>query len=156
MTAPCSGIVVFNYLEWIQQYPEFGPVTQPQAQSFFNRVTIGGPVDNTPGSPIQDLFERTILLNLAVAHMAFLFGPGPNGGPPRGAVGRVSQATEGSISATLDYSIPSGPLEAWWNQSPFGAEFYASTLRYRTAFYMPSLPRCAPFGVPGFFGRRFR
>jgi hypothetical protein len=145
-----GGVVVFAYTEWIQQYPEFGYITQPQAQSFFNRITIG-PVDNTPASPIRDLFERTVLLNMAVAHMTFLFGPGANG-KPREVVGRISAASQGSVNVTLEYSVPKGPLESWWSQSPYGAEFYASTLKYRTARYFPPPMRTA-FG--SFNRRRF-
>jgi len=154
MTQPCGGVVVFDYAAWVSQYPEFASVSALQAQSFFNRVTIGGMVDNTPSSVIQDTFERTILLNLAVSHMAFLFAPGPDG-KPRGAVGRVSAATEGSVNATLEYSVPATPTEAWWNQSPYGAEYYASTLRYRTATYFPPPRRPILDGsLSPFFRRR--
>lgn len=157
MNQPGCGVVTFNYSEWIAQYPEFSQVAQPQAQSFFNRVTIGGPVDNTPTSIIQDLFERTILLNLAVAHMAFLFAPDSTG-EIRQIVGRISSATEGSVSVQTEYVIPQSDLEAWWNQSPYGAEYYASTSRYRTAVYFPPLRQFAPGGpfAPGYVFGRFR
>lgn len=159
MTGPCGGVVAFNYAEWVVQYPEFSYVSAGQAQSFFNRVTIGGPVDNTPSSPFQDLFERTILLNLATAHMAFLFAPSSSPGQPRQLVGRINNATEGSVSVQTEYMVPSGDaLEAWWNQSPYGAEYYASTQRFRAAFYVPPA-RAGAFGgpfAPGLFFGRFR
>ena len=155
-----GGVVVFNYSQWVIEYPEFTYVSQGQAQAFFNRVTIGGPVDNTPASPIQDIQERTILLNEATAHMAFLFGSGANG-KPRELVGRISSASEGSVSVTSEYTVPKGDLEAWWNQSPYGALFYASTLKYRTGFYVPPTSPPGPtqglggFGRFGHLGRRF-
>ncbi len=153
--SPPAGVVVFDYPEWIIQYPEFAAtVTQPVAQSYFNRLTIGGLVDNTPTSIIQDIPERTILLNLAVAHLADLSGAL---NPARkGVVGRINSAAQGSVSVQLDFDSKGGANAAWWNQTPYGAQFYASTLRYRTAFYAPNpntLPRNGLWsGV--LFGRR--
>ena len=144
MSDPNCGIVVFNYANWLAEYPEFGQVSPTQAQALFNRVTIGGPVDNTASSPMPydptatpPEIERLILLNAAVAHMAYLFGPQADGSAPRGAVGRISSATEGSVTGQFEYKIPVGDLEAWWIQSPYGAYYYAATLKYRTATYFP-------------------
>jgi hypothetical protein len=151
-----GGVVTFNWAEWIVQYPEFGFVTQPQGQSFFNRATLL--VDNTACSPISDLFQRTILLNMATAHIAALFAS-QNGQGPRGVVGRISDSTEGSVSASLEYVAPTTDIAAYWNQTPYGAQYFAATRKYRTGFYAP-----APRGVNGnqgfgFFGfggfRRF-
>lgn len=140
------GVVVFNWADWLLNYPELGWVTQQMGQRFFNRITVGGLVDNTPTSPIQDLFQRIILLNMAVAHVAFLYGG--LDGQPRETVGRISNATEGSVSVSLEYVMPKGPVEAWWNQTPYGAEYYASTLRFRTAFYVPPpVPAGVNFGI---------
>jgi hypothetical protein len=144
---PQCGVVVFDYSEWLNQYPEFAGVTVGQATSYFNRITYGGLVDNTPTSVIQDLFQRTILLNLAVSHMAYLFAPSANNGQARQLVGRISGATEGSVSVQTEYKIPTSDLEAWWNQSPYGSEYYAATSRFRTAFYVPPpYPRSSILG----------
>ena len=130
------GVVTFNFPDWISQYPEFSSVTTGQAQSYFNRATLM--VDNTPSSPIADLFQRTVLLNMATAHFAFLFAP-LNGQAPRASsvVGRLSSASEGSVSAQFGYSTAATDTEAFWNQSEYGAAFWAATLRYRTAVYIP-------------------
>jgi hypothetical protein len=165
MLSTWDGVVVFDYATWIAQYPEFtASVTQPQAQSYFNRLTIGGAIDNTPLSQVQDQFERTILLNLGVSHVAELAGAlNPS---RRELVGRISSATEGSVSVQTEYAVPNGPLGAWWNQTSYGAQYYASTLKYRTAFYAPPLRGAGlngrgPFGSSvglfgrGPFGRRF-
>lgn len=158
MSPPVCGVVVFNYPEFIIQYPQFAPqadgrgMTQPVAQSFFNRVVDGGLVDNTPQSPITDLFQRTILLNLAVAHLAYLGGVlNPS---QANTVGRVASATQGSVSVSLDYDAKGGLGAAFWNQTSYGAQFYMMTLSFRTAFYVPP-PLPLPT-IPGgaFFGRR--
>ncbi len=148
-TAPTVGVVTFVYSDWIQQYPEFAAtVTQTVAQNFFNRLTIGGPIDNTPDSPIQNVDELTILLYLGVAHVAALAGA--LDASRLGTVGRVSAATEGSVNVTLEYVAPKGTLAAWWQQTSYGAQYYASTLKYRTAFYAPApIRRRNRFGCIG-------
>lgn len=149
-----AGIVTFNYVEWQAQYPEFASVTQPQAQSYFNRATLY--CDNTPCSLITDLFQRMVLLNMATAHIASLFAS-VNGQAPRPVVGRVSDATEGTVSTSLAYTEPTSDLQAWWNQTPYGAAFWAATTRYRTGgIYVPP-PRnvgISPFYFGRFFGFR--
>lgn len=138
-SSPC--VVVFNYAEWTAQYPEFAYLTPPQAQGFFNRGTLY--CDNTPCSPITDLFQRAVLLNMVTAHMAFLFAPQPGTTQPRELVGRISQASEGTVSVATVYAEPTSDLQAWFNQSPYGAAFWAATTRYRTGRYYP--PARVPF-----------
>lgn len=133
MTQPC-GVVTFNYAEWLVQYPEFGTVTQPQAQSYFNRGTLL--CDNTPSSPITDLFQRTVLLNMVTAHIAKLFAS-VGGQPPNSLVGRINSATQGSVSVQAAYTEPTSDLQAFFNQTEYGAAFWAATTRYRTGFYVP-------------------
>lgn len=134
-----GGVVTFNWAEWITQYPEFGYVTQPQGQSFFNRATLL--VDNTPTSPICDLFQRTIILNLATAHIAALFAS-QNGQGPRGVVGRINSATQGSVTVQSEYVTPKTNLQAFWSQTQYGADVWAVLQKYQVGFYVPP-----PLGV---------
>lgn len=146
------GVVTFSYPEWLVQYPEFAAVTQPQAQSYFNRATLY--CDNTPCSPICDLFQRTVLLNMATAHMAKLFA-GQNGQPPNTLVGRINSASQGSVSVQAAYTEPTSDLQAFFNQTEYGAAFWAATTKYRTAFYVPPPPGANANQViyPGFTRR---
>lgn len=146
-----GGVVTFNFTDWVAQYPEFGYVTAPQAQGFFNRSTLL--VDNTPTSPITDLFQRTVLLNMATAHVAALFSA-QNGQASRGLVGRISNATQGSVSVQAAYTEPTSDLAAYWNQTAYGAQYYAATLKYRTGFFVP--PPRGINGNPGFGAFNFR
>lgn len=140
-----SGVVVFNYAGWLVQYPEFSSVQPQQAQNYFNRATML--CDNTPTSPIQNLFQRTIMLNAATAHFTALFAS-LNGQPPRQIVGRINNAAEGSVSVGLEYAQPQTDTQAFWNQTEYGAAFWAMSLPFRTGFFVPPL-NC---GVPGFNG----
>ena len=143
------GVVQFSYPDWIAAYPEFAQVGQPQAQQFFNRACLY--CDNTPPSPIQNLFERTILLNMVTAHVAFLFAS-LNGQAPRELVGRIGNATEGSVSVGTVYTNPTTDLQAWFSQSSYGAAYWAATLKYRTAFYLPPPVPVGFNGRAGVFG----
>ena len=141
----CGGVVTFDWASWLAQFPEFGYVTQPQAQGYFNRATLL--VDNTPTSPIQDLTERTTFLNLATAHIAAL-NSSANGQGPRGVVGRISDASEGSVSVRAEYAAAKTDSQAFWNQTSYGAEYWVATLKYRQGRFIP--PLRGVNGNPGF------
>lgn len=132
-----AGVVVFNYPAWLVAYPEFGNVQMGQAQEFFNRITAGGLCDNTPTSPIVNLFTRTILLNAAVAHFAYLFTPQADGNIR--PVGRISSAAEGSVNVSLDSIVPQTDTEAFWSQTNYGAYFWVASLPYRSFKYYPGV-----------------
>lgn len=158
MSPPVTcGVVVFDYPGFVAQFPMLAnSVTQPVAQSLFDMITTGGIVDNTPTSIIRDIVQRATLLNMAVAHVAVLSGY-VNASQGQ-TVGRVSAATQGSVSVTLDYQQKGGATQAWWNQTPYGAMYYMATLTFRTAFWNPA--PVARFGamIPGgaaFYPRRF-
>lgn len=145
---PPLGVVVFDYPAWLQAYPEFGNVLMGQAQQFFNRATLL--CDNTPASPITNLFTRRLLLNAATAHFAYLFTPDAAGNIR--PVGRLSAATEGSVNLSLEYVTPSSATEAFWNQTQYGAYFWAASPPYRSFRYAPG--PLSPAGIGYFPGQR--
>lgn len=137
------AVAVFNYAVWAARFPELAAtVDQATATAYFAEATFL--LDNTDCSIVQDVGQRLVLLNLITAHIAYLASPAR-----AGAVGRISDATQGSVSTSLDYGDVS-KSEAYWVQSPYGAQYWAMTVRYRTMQYRPG-PR--PFlGVPRGFG----
>ena len=70
------------------------------------------------------------LMNLLVAHLAFLSLR------DAGAVGHVSDASEGSVSASFEYPS-AGTTVAWYGQSQYGAQFWRMMAPYRTGGYVP-------------------
>jgi hypothetical protein len=151
MSFPCAPNpappVTFNYLAWVAQYPELGGVGQTQAQSYANQAMLMIPLDQ-----IADPAQQTIILNAATAHFAKIFETF-GGQSPSGLVGRVGNATEGSVSVGTVYTTPTSDTQAFWSQTPYGAFVWVATLRYRMGgLYVP--PPCAP-GFPGWpFGLR--
>lgn len=143
------GVASFDYATWVATYPEFSTVTQAQATAQFNVATLF--LNNTDTSPVTDLAVRSTLLNMVTAHLVKLFVP-INGVAPSGLVGRVSSATEGSVTVSTDYAKANTYNEAWWNQTPYGAQYWAATVAYRSMRYVPGP---MPYRGPGLYvGRR--
>ena len=124
-------VAVFNYGAWVARYPEFAAkVTQPLAEAYFGEATLY--LDNTDASIVPadavTYQPRLSLLNMLVAHIAALNAP--NNGR-EGLVGRISSATQGSVSVSTDNGAQPGTA-AWFQQTQYGASYWQATARYRT------------------------
>ena len=131
------GVVVFNYAEWALQFPALATQVSPElAQLYFDR-RCPFYLDNTDGSVVTDVNQRSALLDLLVAHIAMVSGASP--AAAQGVVGRISSVTEGSV--TIKAESPTGnsasALAAWFGQTGPGAQFWAMTAPYRTFQYVP-------------------
>lgn len=146
------AVAVFNYAQWAAMFPELaGSVNEALATSFFS--VAGLLLDNTDCSPVQDVAARLTMLNYATAHLASLagypLGPGQTIPTPREMVGRVSSATEGTVSVSSDYG-PMRENQAWWLQTQYGATFWNLTRWLRTMRYVPAAPRYFGPGIARF------
>lgn len=126
------GIVVFDPAAFILAYPSFSLVPASALTNNFNAATLM--LNNSAASIVRDEPTRAMLLNLLTAHITALLN-GTNGGSSGDVVGRVSAATEGSVSATIDY-VTLSEAAAYFSQTPWGAQFWQSTVIYRTARYV--------------------
>lgn len=148
-----SGVVVFDYTVWAARFPSLAAVVnQPLATSYFQETSFY--LDNTPASRVQDLNQRAMLLNLLVAHIAWLYSPLNTAGAA-GLSGRVAGASEGSVSVTLADSPATGS-EAWYDLSFYGRQYWAATAFLRTMQYKPGPGAAYRRQVAGFpirFGR---
>lgn len=127
-----SNVFVFDPAAFKLAYPQFAKFTDEQLNFFFKSVE-NRIVDNTESSCFS-LDDREIWFYLLVAHKAELQNRINDGNS--GLVGRISSATEGSVSISTDYSMGSGALEQWLKQTPYGAEFYAMTAPYRKVLWV--------------------
>jgi hypothetical protein len=126
------GIVVFDVDAFRAQYPEFSNVTDDQLQACFNQATLY--LNNTECSVVVDLNQRAILLNMLTAHIAYMrYGDSKGNGGISGGVGRVSSASEGSVSVSFD--MPTTQNNAWYMQSPYGSDYWFATAQFRTMRY---------------------
>lgn len=149
-TPPVHGVVQFVFSEFIVDFPEFTGNAPAQCQAAFNNATMI--LANTCRSLISNATKRQYLLYLLTAHITFLrFGSNDGAGvivPAPGVVGRISNAHEGSVSAGMDYASTTSLAAAWFIQTKWGADFWASTMQYRTMRYI--VPPSACCGVCGF------
>lgn len=128
---------VFDYTAWSTLYPEFGAVTQQRAALLFDQAGLY--LDNTDASPVSDVTRRLMLLNMITAHLAQLSGGLGAGGLPAGTVGRVSEASEGTVRVKVDLGNMS-ELAAWYAQTPYGFQYWQATKGFRSATYVAPCP----------------
>lgn len=121
-----SGIVVFNYNEFIGTYPELN-VTENKATLYFNLACHI--ISNTPCSIIYCVEERKDLLYLLTAHIACLQNRGND------AVGAISNAHEGSVS--VGYANLGKLGQNYFGQTQYGLLFWQLVRKYMSGFYVP-------------------
>lgn len=120
------GVVTFDPAAFKLRYPEFATVGDSLLGMYFDEAGLY--LNNTPCSVVQDLARRTTLLYMLTAHIAGL--------SVASLVGRISNATEGSVSVTADMG-PVTNSQAWYLQTKYGASYWNATRPYRTARYVP-------------------
>lgn len=143
------GVVVsFDPAAWAAQFPNFAYLSSQQSQSYFDMATTI--CRNDGGGPVPTAAIQTALLNVLTAHIAQLFAPPQGGGaaPSPGVVGRISNASEGSVSVATEFDAPQAA--AWYAQTQYGAMFWEMSKSFRTARYLPGPARATdPWPVYG-------
>lgn len=128
------AIVAFNAATFRAMYPEFSNVADPLLPFLFDQSTDY--LDNTEYSLVVEAAKRERLLYMLMAHIAYVRFGDSKGNGGSGLVGRISSASEGSVSVSADV----GPVEfryAWYTQSPYGMDYWQATKVYRMANYYP-------------------
>ena len=134
-----ASVVTFDPVAWVTRYPEFSTCPAGQAQLFFNEATLY--LGNACGAPVQDLVARAVILNMITAHIAALYF-GVNNKAPSGLVGRISDATKGSVHVGVDMGAPPSGSQAWFQQTQYGASAWAAMAPYRRGRYVPGFSAC--------------
>lgn len=146
-----TGPVSFDYSFFQRRYPDLAHWVSPDmGQMYFDLATLyldpsdGGASGYVQGygptgcyavgNPVRNVAQRQILLGLLTAHIATLQAP-LNGQASPATVGRVSSATEGSVSVSFD--LPSMPGAEWFGLTKWGQLAWQAMAPYRTARYIP-------------------
>lgn len=134
-----TGIVTFLPADFVALYPEFTGLTNGQMTNAFNLATLA--LANTCSSRVKNAALREVLLNLLTAHICkLLYGTNDGAGnvtPAQGIVGRINTATEGQVSVGAEMIATAN--SQWYLQTQYGAQYWASTARFRTAIYVSPL-----------------
>lgn len=152
-----AGPITFVYADWVALFPQLTNVSAPQAMLYFDLATMY--VRNDGGGSINDPVKLTNALYLTTAHIATLFSQQTDGQPitggvepPSPLVGRISSATEGSVSVSAE--MPDQPASAaWWNQTTFGAAAYQMLRPNWTARLVPAPRRVYNPPIWPYYGR---
>ncbi|TNH43754.1 DUF4054 domain-containing protein [Photorhabdus luminescens] len=124
-----SNIVELNIAKWRELYPNI-TATDAQLEMYFVEACMI--LNNTEHSCVKNLKEREMLLYLLMAHIAILEN---NVAAGNNSVGRAANASEGSVSISLDYGTTKN-AEKWYIQTPYGAKYWQLTVRYRSFLYV--------------------
>ena len=143
-------IVQFDWNQFILAFPQFETTLNPQQAALVVLPYAQQYCRNDGGGPVTDPGLQSALLNLMVAHVAqLLFGSSTQ--PVSPLVGRISSATEGSVS--VDAEMPTTPQSAWYMQTVYGSMFYQLSLPFRTFRIIPHpWPQPQIGGYGGLYG----
>jgi hypothetical protein len=161
-----SPPVTFDFDTWVAMFPEFAALTPGQGQAYFYRAS--GLCANSCSNPMFGDGVLPYRLYLLTSHFAWLScprddsgNPAATGQPASALVGRISSATEGSVTVQTELEMGSdtSAWEAELTQTKYGLEYLAKLAPYRTAVYLanPTVVLNGLLGVslPGrFFPRR--
>jgi hypothetical protein len=124
-------IAVFDFATWAARYPELASISSVLAGAYFSEACLY--LDNTDASLVKDANIRLMLLNILTAHIAKM-NAAINGIPASDIVGRISNATEGSVSVGAELQLPQG-IPQWYGQTRYGIAYWTAMAPYRTMRY---------------------
>lgn len=148
-------VVAFDFNSLVAQFPAMTPVGATLMQQYWDIATTMHANDGT--GPIASAVLQTKLLNALTAHIAQLFAPrdasgnpAASGSPAPGIVGRISSASEGSVSVQAEALQGFNTAQAsWLAQTQYGALYWAMTASFRTFRYRKAIwPRQALAAYP--------
>lgn len=131
------AIVTFDSVAFKAAFPAFSNVDSFVLKFAFDQAGLY--LNNSDCSVVQDIDKRRTLLWLLTAHIAYLTGALSQNGSLPPPVGRVSSATEGSVSIGTEYGVPGTAI--WFSQSAWGAMFWQATAYLRSFRYAPRQTR---------------
>lgn len=155
--------VTFAYATWVASFPEFSQLTPAQGQAYFNDATLI--CANAATNPMNADGNLAALMYWLTSHFAWLKCPKDANGNPAATgqiasqlVGRISNASEGSVSVQTEWQMggDATALEKFLAQTKYGAAYWTLTSQYRTARYMARPTIVLNGAFPRLFGRSCR
>lgn len=150
--------VTFDKTVFLAGYPQFAALSDAQFAFYFSSAGLYCANDICNPAFCAGILPQ--LLYLLTAHIAWLNAPrdangnpAATGAPPSPIVGRISSASEGSVSVSSENSYPPGSAQ-WYQQTPWGSQYYEATAQFRTFRYaaQPTIVGTGLFPGYGYFG----
>jgi hypothetical protein len=147
--------VVFDFPTFAAMFPEFSGLNATIGLAYFTRAT-GSIIANAATNPANADGNLMYLVYLATAHVAWLNSPKDASGNPSATgqpasplVGRISSASEGSVSVQTEWPANDPTAQQnYLSQTRYGVELWTALAPYRTARYLARPTRVinVPFG----------
>lgn len=141
--------VTFDPAAFQAAFPEFAALSAGQVTAYY---TMGLTFQKNDGTgPVNDANTQLTGLQLLTAHVATLFAQSqgdPNPGSPKDAntpVGRVSEASQGSVRVRTELPANMAAASAWFAQTKYGLMWWQMMAQYRTARFVGGRN---PLGAP--------
>ncbi|CNF26247.1 Uncharacterised protein [Yersinia nurmii] len=128
------AIVALDIPKFRAMFPEFSNIADDLLPFLFDQATDY--LNNTEYSLVIDVTKRERLLYLLMAHLAYMRFGDDKGNGGSGMVGRLSSASEGSVSVSSEAGVVEFRY-MWYTQSPYGMDYWQATKVYRMANYYP-------------------
>lgn len=154
--------ITFDFSNFVELFPVFAACSPAQAAGWFAQASVlcANSLSNPVYTRTCDLNILKTVLYTLTAHVGALQSPkdasgkySAAGSAPSPLVGRIDSAAEGSVNVHADMGDANAgsPSQAWYEQTQFGATYWAMTAFVRTGVYMAQ-----PTYVPGtiYGGRR--
>jgi Protein of unknown function (DUF4054) len=109
-------VTPLNLPEFREAYPQFVVFNDTQLNLLWMQAQVFGGFLNNIFVRKEDVVYWQ---QLVLAHLCAISPQGKGGDSP---VGRISSASEGSVSGSFDF--PMSNTSAWWQQSQYGATVY--------------------------------
>jgi len=149
-----SPPVIFDFNTWVGMYGEFAGCTPAQGQGWFNRASYicgnepSNPLNCTPGMLSDAIYLLTSHIAWLNAPRDINDNPAATGSAASSIVGRIDQASQGSVSvhAEMGEANVAFPTQAWVSSTKYGAEYVVLTGGVRTnrsvgpGFFLPGQP----------------
>lgn len=143
--------VCLDLAEFHHQYPEVELKSIAPGvidASWQVAVSIVGDDDSNsfaPFNPKKNEYERQTLLYLALAHLLKL-RLNTISGANSGLTGRITSASEGSVSVTVEAFKADSLTAQWWSQTEEGALYWLLTAKYRLGGRLVTVSESHPWG----------
>ena len=147
--------VTFDPTGFVALYPEFAALTPTQLTAYFSEACLY--CSNDVCNPAWGAGVLPQLLNMLTAHVAWLRAPTSGGLPaaqgaaPSSLVGRITSATEGTVSVGTTADYPPGSAQ-WYTSTTYGAAYWAATAQFRTMRFVRAPRRSYGYGYRGYGG----